>query len=332
MTNSTVSSTTNGTSTVVGLAPTNFHTLVDRSYLAVEAVLGPIVFRSLHRKIQFRESLESATLEEHLVGVKFELPPFNGEGHHEMVVDTLIGPLNTAFRVLQWLGQDHPTIIFHHGAGEVPFHSTFERLIPYRQTHVRANLVAVRAPYHRSKKDSLGAVRRLENWIAMMAVSVELVEKLLGSEPLSRTAGTLVAGYSLGGFIANLHHVYYDTADAYVPMAAGALYAEVFLDSVLKGRYSEHEVRQLREGLNFAGDFASGVGEKVFPVLCQYDRLNLYERHRPCYGAGPVEVWPRGHLTGAHASALGAAHILQRLPVRAELAKIDSERQGQDAD
>jgi hypothetical protein len=282
----------------------NRHALLDTIFLAV--------IRRVTRR-HFHESLQSAPFHEHLAVARAKIAPLSGGVVSDATVRTLVGDLPAGVRVLRWEGTGTPTLIWHHGGGELPFDRTISRVFPNGEP-VGVNLLAVRSPFHESRRILMKSLARVENWAAMVASGVALTEALLADDEVM-AGPTAVAGYSLGGFVTNLHHVHHDTANLYVPLAAGSAMGQAMMDSVLGGRCTEAEEATVRALFDFPGDFAAGVGTKVLPALGRYDRINRVEHHRPAYGTGPVAVWELGHLTAVGRRGIPRirAHLLDGL-------------------
>ncbi|MBE0467529.1 MAG: alpha/beta hydrolase family protein [Candidatus Desulforudis sp.] len=198
----------------------NIHGLVDE--LAV-AAFNRFFVRG--RKF-FRESSESLGFEEHLHGVELELPEFGGEGYFEVKARSRAVDLDPAFRVAQWKGTGHPTVIYHHGMFEQPFDGGFDQVFPLKKIAVPANLIVLRAPFNQSHRQFLAAVREASNVTVMFAAFIKLTEGLLARLREADNRRIIVTGLSMGGFVTNLHRAYFNTADAYIPMLAGTGRAE----------------------------------------------------------------------------------------------------------
>ncbi len=264
----------------------------------------------------FREGFDSPPIEEHLDQVKIEMPPIEEEGDYEIRAATLAGNLNPAFRMARWLGADYPVIIYHHGAAEIPFDYGFKRIFPYRKENIPANLFLVRAPFHSSMKDFQSGIRTLNNVAAMLAVSVALIEQLVQHNRMAGVKKIVVAGTSLGGFITNLHHIHFNSADAYTPLLAGVAMHDAYLNSVYskacdpKARDNPESIEKV---LCFEAEFAAVDNSNVFPLLAEHDRLIRYQEQRASYGDLPVEEIGKGHTTGALAYRELREHVLKHL-------------------
>jgi hypothetical protein len=285
----------------------NIHKLLDNLTITISA---PLMARSKY----FRKSVQSQDLDENLAAIRLELPPIDGEGVYELPAQSLVGELDPAFHISQWLGAGHPTIIFHHGTNENPYDRSFKSIFPHYKMEIPANLIVVRAPFNTSLKAFTTAIGQLANYAAMMAASVRLIDELVGYCQEQGAAPVLVSGISLGGFITNLHHAHCGRADAYAPLLAGAAMDSVFLDSIyhkLVAANDEAGMATIRRVLNFEEAYAQANGQKAFPLLGRYDQYIRYERQKQGYGNRPITVLDKGHVTGALDYAGLRQHMMQ---------------------
>ena len=287
----------------------NIHKLLDNLTITISA---PLLARSRY----FRQSVQSQAMDEHLAAIRLELPPIDGEGVYELPAQSLVGELDPAFRISQWLGAGYPTIIFHHGTNENPYDRSFKSIFPRHKVEIPANLIVVRAPFNTSLKAFTAAINQLANYAAMMAASVRLIDELVGYCQEQGSAPVLVSGISLGGFVTNLHYTYCGRADAYAPLLAGAAMDSVFLDSIyrkLVAASDEADKATIRRVLNFEAAYAQASGQKAFPLLGRYDQYIRYERQKGCYGNRPITLLEKGHVTAALAYAPLRQHIMEAM-------------------
>jgi hypothetical protein len=264
----------------------------------------------------FREGYDSPTIREHLQGVTLEMPQIGGEGDYDVRATTGVGELHGAFRMARWMGESCPSIIYHHGASEIPFDYGFKRIFLLNRHQTPVNYFLVRAPFHRSMKEFQHGIRTLANVMAMLAVSVSLIERLVQLNMKLGVSQILVAGTSLGGFITNLHHIHYNSAHVYTPLLAGLAMHDAYLKSV----YSRAVSAEAKENgtviesiLNFENDFAQTDHSNVFPLLARYDQLVRYEQQKASYGDCPVATINKGHTTGALSYKLLRRHVFRHL-------------------
>lgn len=264
----------------------------------------------------FRDGFNSPPVAEHLQAVSLEIPELNGEGDYEITASSLVGQLNAAFRLAHWEGDDVPTLIYHHGASEIPFDYGFKRIFPLKKIPARANLFLVRAPFHRSMKDFQHGIRTLANVVAMLAVSVKVIEGIVETNREKKVPRILVAGTSLGGFITNLHHIHCGSADAYTPLLAGLAMNDAYLRSAysravdLKAKENPADIDTV---LNFRGEFSEKDSGNVFPLLARHDRIVRYPVQKDSYGNRPVVTLEKGHATGALAYGALRSHVFDVL-------------------
>ena len=282
-----------------------FHEAVDRLHVALTSCLAPAVFR---------HGVTSPSLHEHVAAVRFELPTLTMARRYHLTAQTLVGGLEAGFQVRRGPRPDLPVVIYHHGIAEMPYDKTFRGI--FRGCWPRdAHLVAVRAPYHRSWLDLLAGLASIRHFLAMCAVSLGLIEAVRVTLLAHGARGSLVVGTSLGGFLALLHHLVYNTADGYVPLLAGPDLAHVMLETHYR-RYlapqALHQAETIRTLLDFRQAFHASDPQKIFPLLARYDLDMLYAHHAACYAASgvPVVTIDRGHITGSLAFAMLRAHVL----------------------
>ena len=265
----------------------------------------------------FRDGAESKSIEETLAEVELTLPNMDEEGDYDFIASTPVGDLNAGVRLVQWVGGDAPTIIYHHGASEIPFDFGFKGIFPINKVAIPANFFLVRAPFHQSMKEFQAGIRTLANVTAMVAVSICLIEHLVNFCRARDVTQVLIAGTSLGGFITNLHHIHFNSADVYTPLLAGLAMDDAYLVSAYRkavdGHVREHFSERITGVLNFEDDFSRRDHGNVFPLLARYDRLIRFERQRKSYGGCPVAIIQKGHTTGALAYAQLRRHILEHL-------------------
>ena len=152
--------------------------------------------------------------------------------------------------------------------------------------------------------------------MAMLSVSVKLIEQLVSYSREKGTSCVVISGISLGGWVTNLHHTYFNSADYYKPLMAGAGLAEVFLNSVyekLAAPLAKENPEQVRKILNFDDDFAKKDNSNVFPLLGRYDQIIRFERQKQCYNERLITVLEKGHITGALTYGKLRQHILENL-------------------
>jgi hypothetical protein len=266
----------------------------------------------------FREKVESVSLEAHLEGVHLQMPPIEGENTYELTAQTLVGELHPALRLVQWKGAAYPTLIYHHGAMEIPFDYGFRNIFPLDKMAIDANLFLIRAPYHNRRKDFLGGMVATENWLAMKAVSMRVIEETIRQVRSMSERPILVGGTSLGGFITNLHHIHFNSADVYTPLLAGLAMHDAFLYSVYSKAVdasAKARPETMKQLFDFQPSFdTSGHShDNVFPLLSRHDAIIRFDVQKASYSGLEVAVIDKGHTTGALAYDALRDHMLKHL-------------------
>ena len=267
----------------------------------------------------FSKSIDSQSYSEYLQNINLEIPAVK-EGIHEIVADTPAGKLDTAFYVAQLKGKEYPIVIYHHGNNERPFDfsrfakNTFKNIFIDSPQPIDANIIAIRAPFHDlSVKEYQKKVSYLSNFTAMLSVSVKLINELILKLKKEYPLPVMVSGISLGGWITNLHRTYFNSADMYVPLLAGAALGDLFTDSIYRkmtGTPARENPDAVRKVLNFESDFKKIEDDNVFPLLGRFDQFIQYERQKKCYGQRSINVLEKGHVTSALAADALRQHIL----------------------
>ena len=282
-----------------------WHESIDRLHVGLVSRLAPQIFR---------HGNTSPSLQEHLTAVQLDLPEFTSARRSTLTARTLVGDLEAR---IQFRPGPHPTcplIVYHHGVAEVPYDKTF-RGIFRPQLPLDAHVVALGAPFHRSWRTLFTGLATLDNFVAMCAVSIALIEAVRCVLAQRGAHGALVTGTSLGGFLSLMHHLFYGTAERYVPLLAGPDLAHVMLATHYRRFLAPQALAQpgrLQALFDFRDVFQASATHRVFPLLAAYDLDMVYAHHRQCYVACdvPVVTIPRGHITGCIAFTRLRTHLL----------------------
>lgn len=279
----------------------NSHMRIDHVFVALSAL-------AMRRGKFFRSDTLSAPLADLIASMQVDSVSIAGAGPQEVAVRGPIMGLDSAFLVAKWRGPEWPCLIYHHGNNESPFdlgplavHS-FKNVIMRHQTMFPANIIAIRAPFHRSFRCYLDRIARLENFAAMLAASTVLAESLIQALRAQGCPQVLLCGTSLGGFVTNLHRTCFDTADFYAPIMAGAALDEIFISSAFRKLVSPvcaENTSDLRKVLNFESAFAARTRPNQHALLMRHDAIVTFDRQGGCFPAGSLSVLDRGHTTGA---------------------------------
>ena len=264
----------------------------------------------------FRDDMQAHSITEHLEEVKFSLPEISGEGDYKIRAETLVGPLAGLFRIALWKGADHPTIIYHHGAAETPFDFGFNRIFPLKKMDFEVNLILIRAPYHETAKDYTRGRATADGFLAMMATSIALIDKLIGHLKNDSDSQVVISGSSLGGYICNIHHIYFNSADSYAPLLAGVNMYDAIFESIYSRSVAEinaDQKKKFKNILDFTEEFETCDNSNVFPLLASDDQIVRYDLQKKSYGNCPVASFAKGHATGALSAGILREHILSTI-------------------
>lgn len=285
----------------------------------ITARISKMVFR---KNRFFRNNVNGPSFSEHISAGRVNIPQISGVGIHELKLDTLAGPLEAAFEVAKWMGDDHPTVIFHHGNNERPFDrsrwakNTFNNIF-LRGDEFDANLIVVRAPFHDgSLREYLERIGQISDFMAMISASVTVTESIIKSMRQQSDRLIIVSGISLGGWVTNLHHTFFGSADLYVPMLAGARLGHVFTSSAYSVLTSPEGMRD-KENIESLLDFEQGYRDVDFsitrPLLALHDRFIVFDVQAESYEGTDIKVIERGHVTATLDHMALRKHVLDSI-------------------
>ncbi|MBI38484.1 MAG: hypothetical protein CMF59_02720 [Leptospiraceae bacterium] len=263
--------------------------------------IDSIVFGLASNQAQrfFRDGVQSESIENHLQAIQFSLPRIEKGGFYPLEVRTADGSMQAGVMVLKWMGSSSPTFIYNHGASQIPFDALIRGIIQSGPHNPRANILVVRTPFHTESRAELGeASNTVSRFLAILATSTRINESLIQQMRKSGSEFIVVAGLSMGGYIANLHRMYFNTSDLYLPVAAGTNFADAFLHGSPAHPAATAQPDAIRKHLDFSGSWKD-TPRNVIPLLGRYDGITRIEIQGPGYGAIPVEVWDTGHITTA---------------------------------
>ncbi|HQA49545.1 MAG TPA: hypothetical protein PLP71_05750 [Syntrophomonadaceae bacterium] len=293
------------------------HSFVDSYTVAMTALF-------MRNNKWFKNSVDSPGFEEQLSKTTLNQTDIDSEGFYEVKANSPAGTLDPAYHVAKWRGPGYPTIIYHHGNNESPFNygfgskNTFKSVLYNNMEDINANLISLRAAFHNDGlKFYSDKMSRLSNFTGMLTASVKLIETLVQSLKRRGCSQIIITGLSLGGWVTNLHRSFYNTADIYIPIFAGASLDELFLTSSYKKLASDlvkENQQKVRVCLNFEEEFARIEDNNVFPLLALYDQFIVFDVQKRCYEGHPIAIIKKGHITGALASKQLRQHILSYLP------------------
>jgi hypothetical protein len=241
-------------------------------------------------------------------------------GQYLLPVQSQIGVLDPAYRVVQWKGAAFPTLIFHHDHHEAPFdfsakaNNTFKNLFLWQQPERAANWIVVRAPFHaQDLAYYLDHMADLSHYMAMLTGSVLALEHLVQDCRGKKNTAVYLAGAGLGGWAVNLHRTFFNTATGYVPLLAGAALGEVFVSGLYRawtGALAREYPGAVRQLLDFTEAFGLVKTPNLFPLLARRDGIVNWQQQKEVYAGAPLRTLDKGHLTALMAPALLRSHLL----------------------
>ncbi len=293
------------------------HAFLDKYSVTMTSLL-------MKNHLWFNHSIESPSYKEILDSIDLQLPKISKEGIYEVPATCSVGFIDPAFEVIQWIGSDVPTLIYHHGNNEQPFSykpwskNTFRSIVLKNKEHFKTNIINIRAPFHNNGMGFyLEKVGDLATFTAMLCGSTALLEALVQYLESKGNAPIMLSGLSLGGWVVNLHKCFFDTADVYVPMLSGAALDQLFTSSYYKkltSKQAKEHPDVLMQVLNFEKEYSACNLKNVYPLLARFDQFIVYETQSLCYGKTPVKILKKGHITAALSSDLLHDHLVEHLP------------------
>ena len=265
------------------------------------------------KKRYFSKDINSKKIYELLNLIKIEMPKIDGEGYYTVNINYEEINEEAAFRVEQWKGYNYPTIIYHHGAAEGSYDFSFNRILANEKNNINANLIGIQAIFNHSNKEFMNSIKYLSNYTLMLASSVMIVESITNHIRKNGSSKIIVTGASLGGFVTNLHFTYFNTADYYKPLLAGARLGDAFITSAyskVTSQNAKQYSKRIREVLNFDIDLRKKDQSNIFPLLSKYDQIVMYDLHSKDFEPNQITTIPFGHSTGAIKYKLLRQHIL----------------------
>lgn len=279
-----------------------------KKHIFIDCLTQSIASILIGKKRFFSNSTDSLAIRDILDKIEIEPTPIE-TGQHEIKASTPHGVIDPAYYVFQMKGKDFPTIIYHHGNNERPFDfrkyskNSFKEIFLKKVHSIDANIIILRAPFHNSSlRDYQEKIGRMANFTAMLATSTVLVESItnqLKNESFNQPV--IISGISLGGWITNLHRTYFNTADIYIPMLAGAALDELFISSAYRKMTSKtcrKNPEKITSTLNFEEEFRKVSDNNVFPILGKYDQYIRYDRQKKSYhDSTTIHTLNKGHVT-----------------------------------
>jgi hypothetical protein len=249
--------------------------------------------------------------------VEDTLPPYQltSPGEHNLHLATRMGEIICKVKVRPAVKMSAPLLLYHHGLGEVPYTSTWERLLPARKP-CPAHRVAVQAPYHANMTEPLRVgFASVEHLYQMLAGSLRIMEYVQKQFEQEGAAFTLVSGVSWGGITSLLYEGLFGATRATVPLFASPKLSQVIWDAA---KMFDRQLPVSRSELDALLDFTH-IHERIdkrqiFPVLGEHDLFFRLQNHAMVYEDASLVTLPVTHV-GAIWSSNGTVrkHLLDAL-------------------
>ncbi len=268
------------------------------------------------------------TLEEVLAETRVQedrLPPYQvtAPGEHKVYLETRLGDIECKVMVRPAADVTAPLLLYHHGLAEVPYTSTWQRLLP-RDVPIEAHTVVVQAPYHNNLLEPLRiGFSSTEHLYQMLSGSIRVMQYVQDQFARQGSAFTVASGVSWGGITSLLYEGLLGKSQATVPLFASPRLAQALWDAA---QMFDRDLPVTRDELDNLLDFTP-IYERidhrqVFPVLGEYDLFFRLENHAPVYDEKSLVTLPLTHV-GAMWQSNGTVrkHILKALAWAADQAK-----------
>ena len=285
----------------------SFHSFLDRAVLSASALTGDSM------KF-FNRNVESPGLKEILGSAEIASPLSLDSGEHDTAVRCGGRAVSMRYRIMSEGRRGSDILIFHHGSGDIPYYKRIKKIIRADSSGVLGDLmiIATDSPSNRSGREYLHAAGGLDSFSKLLAFSAVLMEAVVSVCRTERPGRIIVSGISLGGWIANIHHTYFNSADIYRPVFAGAAPDALFLESEYRKMTAASALenpRKITEALNFESDFRKRGGENVFPLMAVHDQYIRYDRQSGIYSRDNISLIEAGHVSGSAKYSLIAAFL-----------------------
>ena len=285
----------------------NKHILLDR------LVIRRAALTKTARKF-FREETQSASIQEHIKATHIEIHEFDLKGENMVEAITAQGHVDCYFKIVQWKGFESPSLIFTHCRGDQPYYKRLESIFPKTSQIADINVIAAGSPFNYNRRQYSNTMGYLRGYVRMLAVTAVLTERILQYLKKAHSSKVVVGGISFGGWVSNIHKAYYNSADEYRPMLAGARPDEMFLNSVYSRMVAEsalNKPEKIFNALNFELDFLNSGNKNVFPLLAKYDQYVDLELQSKCYKPENITLIEKGHQTASQSNEILREHLLK---------------------
>ncbi len=192
-----------------------------------------------------------------------------------------------------------PAVIFHHGAGQI----NYERLMKIglgKEIMSTYNVFSIKAQHHDNIKDYLSnCMDSFLNWQLTFAGSVLAVEEIVKLSKSDKIDPIIMLGTSLGGIVASLHFLLFNTADLYFPFVAYPNVGEIFSGRAYKYALNDRKGWQKNklflDSFRFKNNFSEKNKAKVFPILAKKDWYIDFDKAKEFWDGYQTKVYDLGH-------------------------------------
>jgi hypothetical protein len=218
-------------------------------------------------------------------------------GEHPVWLKTPFGEMRCRVKVRLAVVPDAPLLLYHHGLAEMPYTSTWERLLP-KSSPFPAHSAAIQAPYHNSYSEPLvSGFSSTQHVYQMFAGSLRVYELLQEQFEADGAAFTVTGGLSWGGITSLLYEALFQRARATIPMFASPNLAQVLADGAdLIGRPLPMPREKLDDYFDFTPTYEQCAKDRIFPVLGEDDLFFRFDRHAMIYSPERLLAVPSAHV------------------------------------
>lgn len=205
---------------------------------------------------------------------------------------------------------EKPSVVFHHGAGTIDYEK--QRGIVIGKNFEGYNTFSIKAQHHSSRRDffenCVDSFLHLQLTIGGSVLALEWIIRYhqeRSSEPIVAT------GISMGGVIASLHFLLFDSADMYFPIVAYPNVGEMLLGRAYRFGLDRRDQRIMNRSFTESFDFQDNKlndsnRQRIFPILASYDWYVDLQKATKFWEGYTVEKVGTGH------NSLGAVkHLIQ---------------------
>lgn len=199
------------------------------------------------------------------------------------------------------LVSDAPALIFHHGASQTNYMTALNYLY-LRNQKEQLNVFSIKAAHHESKQDFLdNCVDSFLNWQLTLWGSILAVEEYVKLMKGKTCSKVIVGGSSMGGIVATMHMLLFNSVDLYLPINAYPNIGKIFLSRAYK--YAIDRYQQRATNSNYSKAFAldhlleDNMKEKTFPILAKYDEYIDYAEAIKFWQGFEVKTFGVGHMS-----------------------------------